>query len=272
MGYSQYSGEYDKGDHIDTGIGGKRVIKESIGTGVFGDIPVIDLTDASSPSLEIRKRVAKEIYDASVNVGFFYIKNHSVRQDVIDGCFKEAKRFFHDLSTEDKMALDITKNTEFYGYAPIQTQMPQGATKRRVFESINFGYEPTMDPGAQGTRDNGPSFWPPEEKLPQFKENIGRYYYEVMGLCRRLLKLFALGLDLEEDFFDQFCKRPGVLLKLNHYPAAIPESSDNAGIHAHSDLESESVYTVLNLLISYTKHNLPADRLYNSVPGRRQIT
>lgn len=119
-----------------------------------------------------------------------------------------------------------------------------------VFESINFGYEPSMDPGASGTQDNGPSFWPAEEKLPKFKENIGKYYSEVMGLSRRLLRLFALGLDLEEEFFDHFCKRPGVLLKLNHYPAAIPDSLDNAGIHAHSDLESMP----LCLALAYSKH------------------
>ena len=95
-----------------------------------------------------------------------------------------------------------------------------------------------MDPGAEGTLDNGPSFWPAEDTLPGFKENIGKYYSEVMGLSRRLLRLFALGLDLGENYFDHFCKRPGVLLKLNHYPASIPDSSDNAGIHAHSDLES----------------------------------
>jgi isopenicillin N synthase-like dioxygenase len=107
-----------------------------------------------------------------------------------------------------------------------------------MFESINFGYEPSMDPGASGTDDNGSSFWPDENKLPNFKNNIGKYYSAVMGLSRQLLHLFALALNLEETFFDQYCKKPGVLLKLNHYPAAIPESADNSGIHAHSDLES----------------------------------
>ncbi|XXH02467.1 Transcriptional regulator [Hypoxylon texense] len=236
----EYKGQWDKGDHIDTGIGGKRTVNQAK-QGVFVEIPVIDLTDATSPSFEARKKLSKQIYDACVNVGFFYVKNHGVPQEVIDGCFQEAKRFFHDLSHEDKMELDITKNTEFYGYAPIRTDMPTGATKKRLFESINFGYEPSMDPEASGTEDNGPSFWPEEKKLPGFKENIGQYYSNVMALSRTLLRMFALGLDLEEHFFDQFCKRPGVLLKLNHYPAALPESPDSAGIHAHSDLESFTI-------------------------------
>ncbi|KAJ9132105.1 Isopenicillin N synthetase [Pleurostoma richardsiae] len=266
MSYVEYKGQFDKGDHIDTGIGGKRLIKEAK-AGVFVEIPVIDLADATSPSVDVRKRLSKQIYDACVNVGFFYIKNHGVSQEIVDGCFNEAKRFFHDLSTDDKMELDITKNTEFYGYAPIKTVMPDGATKKRLFESINFGYEPSMDPGATGTDDNGPSFWPEESKLPNFKENVGKYYSEMMALSRRLLKMFALGLDLDEDYFDQFCKRPGVLLKLNHYPAALPDAPDSAGIHAHSDLESFTILCqddVKSLeVLSKDGHWIPAD----PIPG-----
>ncbi|KAF2659123.1 Clavaminate synthase-like protein [Lophiostoma macrostomum CBS 122681] len=238
-----YTGPNDHGSHIDTGIGGIRKIQTSPSgaSGTFSSIPIIDLTDATSPSLEARKKVAQHIYDACVNVGFFYIKNHGVEEEVIEGVKHEAKRFFHDLSDDDKMQLDISKNTEFYGYAPIRANNTGAQTKKRMFESINFGYEPSMDPGASGTADNGPSFWPSEEKLPSFKDNVGKYYSAVMGLSRQLLHLFALALNLEETFFDQYCKKPGVLLKLNHYPAAIPESADNSGIHAHSDLESFTI-------------------------------
>lgn len=144
MSHEQYKGQFDKGDHIDTGIGGKRIIHDDATPGAFSVIPVIDLTDASSPSPEARKRVARDIYDACVNVGFFYVKNHGVPQDVVNGCFTEAKRFFHGLSTEDKMELDISKNTEFYGYAPIQTKMPEGATKKRE-SSRKFTPSPAAD-------------------------------------------------------------------------------------------------------------------------------
>lgn len=110
-----------------------------------------------------------------------------------------------------------------------------------MFESINFGYEPSMDPGAVDGQAQGASFWPAEEKLPGFKQNVGKYYSSLMSLSRTLLHLFAIGLELEENFFDQFVKHPGVLLKLNHYPASVPDSTANAGIHAHSDLESKAI-------------------------------
>ncbi|KAL3459730.1 hypothetical protein BJX64DRAFT_278961 [Aspergillus heterothallicus] len=238
--------EYDKGDHVDTGIGGKRLVKSATAIpGSFDAIPIIDLTNMCSPHLEQRKSVAIEIFNACTNVGFFYIKNHGVPQELVDGAFGEARRFFHELSDQQKMELDISKNTEFYGYAPIRsTPAATGQVRRRLFESINFGYEPQFDDAAVGSEDNGPSFWPKEEELPAFKRNLGEYYRSVMNLSRNLLRMFALGLDLDEDFFDQFFKRPGVLLKLNHYPRSLPLDDDaarDAGIGAHSDLESFTI-------------------------------
>ncbi|KAJ4304647.1 hypothetical protein N0V90_000173 [Kalmusia sp. IMI 367209] len=280
---ASYAGVNDKGSFIDTGIGGaQKLAKDKPTEGVFSSIPIIDLRNATSSSLEARKKAASEVYEACVNVGFFYIKNHGVPDEVIEGVKHEAKRFFHDLSDAQKMELDITKNTEFYGYAPVRPKLENATSKTSkldpaatdifnvdsgMFKSINFGYEPSMDPGAVGLKDNWPSFWPAEEQLPDFKANVGKYYSAVMGLSRQLLHLFALSLDLEETYFDKLCKKPGVLLKLNHYPAAVLDSPDAAGIHAHSDLESFTILLQDNVksleVLSKDGHWVPAD----PIPG-----
>lgn len=53
------------------------------------EIPVIDLTRLYSEKLEDRKALAKEIRAASVNTGFFYIKNHGIEQSVIQNAKKQ---------------------------------------------------------------------------------------------------------------------------------------------------------------------------------------
>ncbi|KAL2842722.1 hypothetical protein BJY01DRAFT_248987 [Aspergillus pseudoustus] len=236
--------DVDEHSHIGVGKKGKVDTVTEI-PGSFGKIPVVDLSNMGSPSIEERKAVAKAICDACTKVGFFYIKNHGVPQELVDGAFVEARRFFHELSEDQKMELVNSKNPNFYGYAPIRTDPMRSARHmKHLFESVNFGYEPQFDDAAVGTEDNGASFWPKEEDLPDFKKNLGKYYRSVIDLSRNLLRMFALGLDLDEDFFNQFYKRPATLLKMNHYPKSIPINgggAKEAGIEAHTDLQGFTI-------------------------------
>ena len=83
--------------------------------GEFHEIPVIDFSDAYSKDLDKRKALSKKIYDACVDVGFFYIKNHGVPDSVMKNVFGAAKEFF-ELPMEDKLAIDLQKSPHFRGY------------------------------------------------------------------------------------------------------------------------------------------------------------
>ncbi len=47
------------------------------------EIPIIDLTPLFSPHLIDRQALANEIRAAAVNTGFFYIKNHGIKEETI---------------------------------------------------------------------------------------------------------------------------------------------------------------------------------------------
>lgn len=53
------------------------------------EIPIIDLTPLYSSKLEDRKALALKIRAASLNTGFFYIKNHGIDQDIIVNAKKQ---------------------------------------------------------------------------------------------------------------------------------------------------------------------------------------
>lgn len=53
------------------------------------EIPIIDLSPLYSSKVEERKALAEEIRRAAVNTGFFYIKNHSIKNETIANAKKQ---------------------------------------------------------------------------------------------------------------------------------------------------------------------------------------
>ena len=82
--------------------------------------------------------------------------------------------------------------------------------------------------------------WEGTDHLPNFKAEVLLYWQECLKLARRLVKIFALCLDLPEDYFDRFTTYPGSDGVFNFYPAMTPEeaaSSQDVGIGSHTDLQ-----------------------------------
>lgn len=98
----------------------------------FTSIPTIDLSELDSPSLEARKAIAKNIYDACHNCGFFYIENHGVSEDTISETFALLKRFFA-LDVDTKMDAHVQKNPAIRGYEPMLETRLDPTTKGGTF-------------------------------------------------------------------------------------------------------------------------------------------
>jgi isopenicillin N synthase-like dioxygenase len=79
-----------------------------------------------------------------------------------------------------------------------------------------------------------PNRWPAD--MPGFAETCNAYYNEMVGLSRRLLRAFALGLDLAEDRFEPYFKKPLSQLSLQYYPP-LPDgvAQDVSNTVAHTD-------------------------------------
>ena len=65
-------------------------------------IPVIDLAGWSTGKLEEKQRIAKELTEACRTVGFVYVRNHGVPEELLAEAFSWSKKLF-DLPQEMKM-------------------------------------------------------------------------------------------------------------------------------------------------------------------------
>lgn len=65
-------------------------------------IPIVDFKAWATGSLDEKRRIATELTSACRRVGFVYIINHGVNDDVLDEAFGWSKKLF-DLPSEKKM-------------------------------------------------------------------------------------------------------------------------------------------------------------------------
>ncbi|KAF9464203.1 2OG-Fe(II) oxygenase [Collybia nuda] len=206
----------------------------------FNDIPIIDLSHLRDKTPATQQKLAEDIRNACINVGFFYVQNHGISEDDIQGALEMAKTFFslpHDL----KMEIENRKTPNFKGYSPLLSgnNNPYGAGDLQ--EGFEFGWEeldggPNNDDQEKSGVMAGANVWP--SGLIGFREKVLKYYHAAVNLGKSLFPLFALALNLPDDFFDDKTKNSAALMKLLHYPPQTGIIDDRViGIGAHTDWE-----------------------------------
>lgn len=193
----------------------------------FHEIPIVDvaaLIDGSDS-----ETVAREIGWICEHVGFLYIRNHGVPEDLIKALYHEAQAFFARPVAE-KMDLAIEKSGQtLRGYIPMYGENVDPQNTRDFKECFDLGEDETdMSPFF------GPNLMP--EKPASFQEICEAYHTAMKGLAKKLISAIAISLDLPADYFAKLQQKPITIQRLLHYPPQLDASSiEKIGIGAHTD-------------------------------------
>lgn len=199
------------------------------------DCPVIDLATMHSGDAADFRRIAQQITEASQNLGFFYIINHGIAPAQIDAMLELGKRFFA-LPLEEKMAIRLALSDNYRGYLPMKMMGADPSLKGNLHEGFQIHRElPADDPDVlAGKPLHGPNQWP--ASMPEFKSQVLDYYAAMTDLSFTFLKMYALGLDLPQDAFTRFFRKPMMQFRFLRYPAQEPtDSGDHLGTRPHTD-------------------------------------
>lgn len=192
------------------------------------------------------------------NNGFFYITNHGISTAVIEAACQGCLDFFRQPDAL-KEAAHNRQSRYFNGWKPNRT------TRVNPFESVDnrqsfsCTYDPEWDPSVADTssipahisqhlRTEQNGFpWSATDNIPHFQAAVLAYWRACLGLARKLVKAFALSLDLPEGFFDDKFAYPDASLALNYYPPLPPSSavgtaSEQVSIGSHTDFQ---LFTIL---------------------------
>jgi len=164
-------------------------------------IPIIDLATLIKSDITHQQAVAKQIYDACNKIGFMYLKNSGITQDLIAQVFTYSKSFF-DLPLEVKQQLAWKNELSNTGYVGIERERLNPDQPGDLKEAFNFSKAELLSP-----------------QLPINEPAINVFYQACTELANNILQAFALALELPKDFFIIRHNQQNHTLRLLHYPA-----------------------------------------------------
>jgi isopenicillin N synthase-like dioxygenase len=196
-------------------------------------IPVIDMAPLRAGGIESARHVARDLLEAAETVGFFYVRNHGIAQELIARIDGIARRFFA-LPLEEKQRVKVAPWHR--GYIKVGEAKMYDTARIDLKESFVWG-------GVSGPRDadagaerklRGPNQWP--DGLPEMRATLSEYFDAANECGRALFRGFAASLDVDLDYFSQHFDRPITRGALVFYPPQPPDlGEDQFGVAPHTD-------------------------------------
>jgi len=190
------------------------------------ELPIIDLSLPEEEIIPLLHAALKE-------VGFLYILNHQVPEDLQTQLSEIADRFFHQ-EESGKMEIAMKHGgSAWRGYFPFEGELTSGIPDLK--EGIYFGVEhDALHEGVvKNTPLHGPNQWP--TNIAEMRPIVKDYMRCMSELGQKLMKLTALGLGLEQDYFSQrYGDEPTELFRIFNYP--FQKEALSYGVHEHTDM------------------------------------
>ncbi|AZG47995.1 isopenicillin N synthase family dioxygenase [Gordonia insulae] len=203
------------------------------------DIPVIDISSLREGSARRRLEIGQRIDEANRRVGFLVIVGHGVDDDLIAAMHDVTEEFFGlPDSVKDRSRQPAPEISR--GFIPARARSlaasDGGSGERDYVEYFAAGRSELSGTGVFDHRN----IWPHAPN--DFRSTWQNYYTALEAVGNVLLRGFALGLDLDEEYFHSTCADHCSVLFANGYPPAdAPPAPGSVRLGAHTDYGSLTI-------------------------------
>jgi len=198
-------------------------------------VPIVSLRAVRLRNENQKAALAEALGEICKNIGFFYVEDHGVSENLLTLAEKTVRNFFA-LSEEEKLKIHISKSPYHRGYVPSGEEHAYGSEIKDIKEAFDMALElsPADEDVIAGKFFNGPNSFP--EALPQFKPTMLWLYREWQAVCEDISELFAIALGLPNGFFIGHSQKPLAQLRAAKYPQQPKRETNGAiGCGAHTD-------------------------------------
>jgi isopenicillin N synthase-like dioxygenase len=186
-------------------------------------VPIIDISGFLASDPASRKSIPQAVARACEEIGFFTIVGHGVDAELIRAATGAAREFF-DLPPAEKLLARSTDAAVSRGYRGIGNEGLAGTradqTPPDLKEVFHLGPPDFPHDAYHAAPEARPHFvddvWPSSPAA--FRADMTAYYHAVEKLGADLMRMFALALELPEDFFVDKIDRHISALRIINYP------------------------------------------------------
>lgn len=207
-------------------------------------IPLIDFSAFLNGNPEQRKETANAILHGFQTAGFVYLKGLPITPEERKFVFETSAKYFR-LPTETKLSHSWTSPEANRGYSAPGREKTTELTDINDIKKLREQV-PDMKESLEIGREGDPAYpnhWPEEAgELVGFKSTMLDFHNKCKNLHTEVMRAIAVGMGLDEQFFDGYTDAGDNTLRLLHYPEArkdiftINPGQVRAG--AHSDYGS----------------------------------
>jgi isopenicillin N synthase-like dioxygenase len=185
-------------------------------------IPRIDISPFLHGSDADRHAVARAVDAACADMGFLLVSGHDIPAALVDDMRRVSTAFF-ERPLEDKlryrMPPDRYRGFVAFGNEALAYSLDE-ETPPDLKESFSIGPVDAPDDAyhraATPANFFAPNMWP--DGLPEFQATWTAYYRRMEGLATTLMRIFAMGLGMDEHYFDDKIDRHITNFSVLHYP------------------------------------------------------
>ncbi|KAF1988675.1 2OG-Fe(II) oxygenase [Aulographum hederae CBS 113979] len=173
-------------------------------TPTFTTLPTLPLSAARSPTT--KPAFLASLRSALLNVGFLYLSETGLSDELIARVVSEGTRFFDEsvLPVEEKERIEMKNEKSFLGWSRLNNETTAGHSDHR--EQLDLSTPQPLPGPTDPLYHNlkAPNQWPLSTHLPAFRPAFEEYMAQMSAISTFFTSLIAEAIGLPADAFTRF--------------------------------------------------------------------